>query len=640
MGLRFTPDHLAAQVAIGQVELRPDGEQVAYTRRRIVDGRDRIEIWAVPFAGGEARRLSGDRTATTPRFAPDGGALAYLEEQADGDAQLVLAGADGSPAAVLTRFPHGVEDLAWAPDGTWLVVAAEDERAPGELPAGPDESATAIALRRVDWRRNGDAALVARPVHLHRVERTTGETRRLTSGPWSVASPRVRADGAVLFVADTRDDGDVLPTPQVQLLEAGGAARTLTALAGGVVSLEIDAEGAVLQGREAHAESAPVRLYRLGVGGVVAPLMDGIDRYVGAQGLYSDLHEWRVPYRDAGAVTVVAEDGCCVPTRFGPGGSERLVPTDRSPLASSAAAVGDRVALALGAGLGFVAPDVHAVDADGVRRLTTDGGAWLDAFDLPSVSVREIVGAAGTIPTYLVAPPEAGASPMPTILLIHGGPSMQWNVAPTLEALILASAGYRVAMPNIRGSIHAGGGPIAATGSLWGDADAVDCHIVLDELVRAGLADPGRLGVAGLSYGGFLTTWLVGTSDRFAAAVSENGVANQVAAAGLSEIGVGSIADAGVADPWAAAELLWDRSPLRHVARIRTPLLLLQAANDRICPPGDNEQLFVALRFLGREVEYVLYPGEGHEYQGAGRFDRRLDRHRRSLAWFERWMPV
>ena len=146
----------------------------------------------------------------------------------------------------------------------------------------------------------------------------------------------------------------------------------------------------------------------------------------------------------------------------------------------------------------------------------------------------------------------------------------------------------------------------------WGGVDADDCHAVLDALVERGLADPDRLGVIGLSYGGFVTNWLVGTSDRFRAAVSENGVANQVSAWANSDCGPdycvsAELGDAVTADGVAS---LWRQSPLRHVDSIRTPLLILQAEEDLRCPAADAEQLFVALRWLRREVELVLYPEE------------------------------
>ena len=165
---------------------------------------------------------------------------------------------------------------------------------------------------------------------------------------------------------------------------------------------------------------------------------------------------------------------------------------------------------------------------------------------------------------------------------------------------------------------------------------------MLDHLVAAGRADPQRLGCTGLSYGGYLVQWLIGASDRFRAAVAENGVANLISAWANCDQGPLLNRLDSLPDPTSpeGAEALWRMSPLSHVADIHTPLLMLQGEDDQICPAADNEQLFIALRRLGREVEHVRYPGEHHPYQGNGRFDRRLDRHRRVLEWFGRHMPA
>jgi dipeptidyl aminopeptidase/acylaminoacyl peptidase len=170
--------------------------------------------------------------------------------------------------------------------------------------------------------------------------------------------------------------------------------------------------------------------------------------------------------------------------------------------------------------------------------------------------------------------------------------------------------------------------------------DAGDVHAALDHVIRLGLADPGRLGILGLSYGGFMVHWLIGTSDRFGAAVSENGVTNQVSDWALSDTGVEYSRMALLGDPLTpeGVERLWRQSPLAHVASIHTPLLMLQGEADRRCPPADNEQLFTALRTLGRTVEYVLYPEESHVFAVVGRPDRRIDRMTRMLDWFDRYL--
>ncbi len=189
----------------------------------------------------------------------------------------------------------------------------------------------------------------------------------------------------------------------------------------------------------------------------------------------------------------------------------------------------------------------------------------------------------------------------------------------------------------MRGSTGYGRAWIAPQLGDWGGVDVADVHAALDHVVSIGWSDPSRLGAIGLSYGGFVVNWLVGTSDRFAAAVSENGVTNQVSCWANSDSGPEYCRAARMGDPLTpeGVEALWRQSPLRHVASVRTPLLMLQAEADLRCPPQDNEQFFVALRHLRREVEYVLYPDESHTFSITGRPDRRIDRMRRVLDWFD-----
>jgi dipeptidyl aminopeptidase/acylaminoacyl peptidase len=229
---------------------------------------------------------------------------------------------------------------------------------------------------------------------------------------------------------------------------------------------------------------------------------------------------------------------------------------------------------------------------------------------------------------------------LPTVVDVHGGPLGSWGPAPSLEHVFLAARGFRVLLPNIRGSTGYGRDWIAPQLGDWGGVDADDVHAAVDHAIALGLADPDRLGVLGWSYGGFMVHWLLGTSDRFRAGVSEAGVANQVSAWSESDSGVEYNRASRLGAPLDEAGMtrLWRQSPLAHVAKIRAPLLILQGEADQRCPPSDNAQLFTALRVLGRTVEMALYPEESHSYHAAGRPDRRIDRMTRMLAWFERYL--
>jgi dipeptidyl aminopeptidase/acylaminoacyl peptidase len=284
------------------------------------------------------------------------------------------------------------------------------------------------------------------------------------------------------------------------------------------------------------------------------------------------------------------------------------------------------------------ASELYELTDGRLRRLTTLGSRWEDRYRRFDLEELTVPGPGGPIQVWLASPRGAGDGPLPSILHFHGGPNGAWGPGGTMDSLLLTAHGYRVAMPNIRGSTTHGRAWMDALAGNWGKVDAADVDAVTDALVDRGLADARRLGLMGLSYGGYLTQWMTVHADRYRAAVAENGVGNVLSAWGESYFGVHYGRMYGQGDPLTpdGAMSLWDQSPLARAADIRTPLLLLQAEEDRNCPPGSNEQLFVALKVLGRETEWVLYPEEHHEMKNYGRPDRRIDRMERHLAWFDR----
>lgn len=719
----LTPAALIHQMTPGQLALH--GDTAVYTLRRVVDGVERTELWTVSLAGGDARPLvSRAGSATCPRIAPDGGLVAFLASEDDAPAQVHLVPLDGGDSHAIAGFPRGAHDLAWYPDGSALVVLAEDAesgrvvRAPG-LPAAA--TATAIRLTTVDWRSDGDGdgGLRLHPRHLHRVPLDGSRPARLTAGDWSAALPRVDSAGAICFLADRGGDADLWPAPQVHRIDAatrgapeaassaapdlpgdspdagivgagqGTRITQVTAVPGGISRYHFDGTRLlVLAQAEKHAhDEIPPRWFAVDPGtGDLAPLGDGDDRWWwGRLGDETDLHDWTVELDDCAEVSVRSRDGSTLPAEIASGaalvggtgvcgaiaadGGRRVavlslgVASDGSGATSGTGAVSEKACATTGAGAagetaGAVtdldatgeganaatdrgprwASDLYALDATGPRRLT-DHGAWLQGYSQPAVTRTEFDGPAGPITTYLIDPPD-GIACRATVLLLHGGPTGQWAAVPPVEAILLASVGYRVALPNIRGSIDRGAGHVAGLGGAWGSHDVADVIAVTEHLLDQGLARAGALGVLGLSYGGFLTQCVIGKSNLFAAAVAENGVANQISAWAGSDLGPSYNRAAHLADPLTGegVQQLWDASPLKYAARITTPLLLLQGADDRTCPASDNEQLFVALRALGRTVEYVLYPEESHLMQATARLDRRIDRHVRVIAWFDTYL--
>ena len=193
------------------------------------------------------------------------------------------------------------------------------------------------------------------------------------------------------------------------------------------------------------------------------------------------------------------------------------------------------------------------------RRRSTFGSAWQDRHPMPEMRRIEVPGPAGPIDTLVASPPGAGDRALPTVVDVHGGPLGAWAPAPHIEVILLVAAGYRVILPNIRGSATYGRDWIRPQLGDWGGVDAADVHAAVDHVVELGLADPERLGVFGLSYGGFMVNWLVGTTDRFKAAVSENGVTNQISGLGNSDSGPEFFRASLMGDPYGpeGIELMW-----------------------------------------------------------------------------------
>jgi len=239
-------------------------------------------------------------------------------------------------------------------------------------------------------------------------------------------------------------------------------------------------------------------------------------------------------------------------------------------------------------------------------------------------------------------PPQAreGEKP-PAILEIHGGPAAMYGWSFFYEFQLLAAHGYAVLFTNPRGSTGYGRAFSAAVNNDWGGKDFQDIMAGLDTAILKGWVDPDRLGIGGGSYGGYMTNWAVGHTDRFKAAVTMRCVSNMATMFGYSDVGwFLTVDEMGGAVPWKNLDWLMERSPITYVDQIKTPLLILHSDNDLRCPIEEAEQLFTALKFLGREVKMVRFEGQTHDLSRDGHPRSRMIRLRHVVGWFLRHIPT
>jgi dipeptidyl aminopeptidase/acylaminoacyl peptidase len=578
---------------------------------------------------------------SAPQPTPEGDRVLFLRNE-----QVWAVPLDGGDAQPLTALPHGVGSFALSPDGTRLALAAaapEPRFAVGWLTGDP--APLARVIRRADWRLDGDGHL-DRHAHLYvQVASPGARARRVTRGDWSVESFAGSADGKrIAFCADPGERADLDASPAVYTVPArGGEVRELARLAGSCsgVSWSPDGEHVAFLGIDEAGEpfGCEDSLWVVPAGGgTPRDLAPGRHLHLHPT-LAADVYDMQVHAGDGlawespGAViSPLTLAGQTALWRFPLDGEPEPLAGCAPHIHGYAAGGGRIVTLRAADG---AAVELHLESArNGSRRLTRDGAAWQRRLAGVACEQVSIPGPGGPIRATLAAPRGSGRRTLPLVLSVIGGPGASWGPEPWLPDWALALAGARVLAPDPRGSGSYGRAWLEAIRGAWGGADADDQLACADWAVGEGLADPARLGVTGLSYGGFMTQWLIGQSDRFRAAVAANGVANQISAAGNCDLGGLWTPRLGWGRPPADRDRLWQQSPLAHAERITTPLLMLQGEADLRCPPADNEQLFVALRALGRPVEYVLYPDESHLMQSIGRPDRRIDMLERTESWF------
>ncbi len=622
----------------------------------------RSHLWIVDATGGEARQFTvGEQRDRHPLWAPDGGAVLFLSDRgrtaaaaSKPPAHLWLIPATGGEARQITQAEHSPAEPAWAPDGRQIAFS-------GKPPVTAPPASDVRVITRLRHKTDGEGFWDGRYRQIFVVPATGGPARQLTDGPYDHHEPAWSPDGRRLaFVANRADDADTTNVTDLWVVDAaGGEPRRLTRSVGPIFAPAWSPDGTLIAyfGHENVCMGASnVMLWVVPADGSDAPrcLTRHYDRSL-AHHLLSDMRAHPhvgtpVWSPDGRFVFVLVADGgttqlAAVEVATG---TVRLMTTGRHDIYAVAydarcAQVAMAVATPTEPGDVWLA-DVHGLAsgqpaAGPLRRLTAVNQDLLAGVTL-SVPQRFAYRGADdwTIEGWVMAP--VGAAPAaraPTILCIHGGPHAAYGETFFHEFQVLAGKGYALVFTNPRGSQGYGQTFTAATHHDWGGKDCEDILAGLDAaLARFPFLDPERLGIQGGSYGGFMTNWIIGHTDRFRAAVTMRSIANCLSQWGTSDLAYFKGYWEFPGDPWEHPTFYWERSPLAYVQRITTPLLIMHSEQDLRCPIGEAEQLFTALKKLGREVVFVRFPNESHDLSRSGQPAHRVERLHLLLDWFDR----
>ena len=660
---------------VSRPRISPDGQRLAFVVTTIDEHKQeyRSSIWMVSTEGGEAKRFTtGPANTHSPSWSPDGRWLAFVSERegepADkdekeqkkhgkGKPQIWLIPTDGGEAYQLTFMQHGASNPVWSPDSKWIVFNAEVGPADEETEDGKILPKVRV-IDRLWYRLDGVGFIHERRNHLFLIDIAGGEPQQLTEGDWDDTDAAWSHDGTrIAFVSSRAEDRWRLPCPDVYTLAiSDGKASELRCVTNGSLVCSVPAWSpddqtiAFLAGLKLRS-GGHVDLYSIPANAEHVSATSLTQEF---EGTFQDWTNSDVGDEHLSPAPAWSPDGKTLYALTSHRGASRVFAISssgigRQPLTLTPGEVhvrdfsvdqsASRIALLIASPTqvqeAFVCSTAPGSE---LRRLTAFNDTLLGEMALSTPEYMPYTGADGwPMDGWVMRPCDFDPSKKyPLIVEIHGGPSTQYGYGFFHEMQLLTAAGYVVLYTNPRGSCGYGREFSLAVRGAWGEKDSLDIIAGVDALVQKGYIDEQRIGVTGGSYGGFMTNWLIGHTDRFKVAVTDRSVVNLASDFGSCDFGWTFANDELDTTPWEDLDRYMRMSPITYVKDIYTPLLIIHSEQDLRCNIEQAEQLFAALKYLGREVLFVRFEGQSHGLSRGGHPKLRLERLRHIMNWFEK----
>lgn len=666
---RLASDDLYRLIFTSDPQISPDGKRIAFVRSHIDEKTKeyRSNIYLASTEGGEPRQFtSGQKSDTSPRWSPDGSKLAFVSDRGS-EKQVYVMPMSGGEAAQVTKMRHGAGSPVWSPDGARIAFSASVDM--DDKPEDYEKILDQKAKEALEKKRKEEPVIVTRlkvksdmamglidprrRSHVFVIDAEgKGPAVDITPGEFDSGSPAWSPCGeSIAFASNRRPDADYEPWfSDIWVVPAeGGEPRKITKSEGPSRSPKWTRDGKHL-------------------------IYDGHKMEFGGPTL---ARLWKIPSEGGEPVCLTASfdrsigDSCSGDSKLGGGDNGPALSPDGKTIYFLASdhgrtslyevpADGGNVEVVLGGDreiYGFTMDDSGRNVAMVVSEPTFPGEIFFvnleskaekvltaankDLLDQVYIMTPETVPfkASDGLQEYGWIMKPAGfkeGAKYPAVLEVHGGPHSMFGYSFFFEFQLLANRGYAVIYTNPRGGEGFGQEFVRAVNGHYGEMDYDDLLTWTDAAIKhAGWIDEHRIGVTGGSYGGFMTNWIVGHTNRYAAAATQRSISNWLSFHGVSDIGYTFNDRELLIDTFKDFEKAWKFSPIAYVHNVKTPLLIIHSEQDMRCPIEQGEQFYVALKKLKKEVEMARFPGSNHELSRSGKPVLRVARLNQILRWMD-----
>ncbi len=664
---------------VHEPQLSPDAQWVAYTvdKSSLKTDKNESHIWMISASGGEPLAMTAEGVSSShPRWSPDGKLLAFLSERKGGQTQVWLLNRQGGEAQQLTDTPQDVEDFAWAPDGRRMVLVLKDPT-PEELDAAKEKSRAAQSSTASDSDSDDKKAKSKRPwvidrlqfkvdevgyldrrrTHLYVFDISKKSQTQVTSGDFDDSEPAWSPDSKLLAFTSNRSAGDpdlnynsdiwVVPA-DVNNPDNSAHLTQVTTNPGIDMSPAWSPDGKSI----AYVTMLDPKLFDYAThhlaispaaGGPAKVLTLSLDRMVTNPHFSSDgKFIYFVADNDGALVlkTIHLESGGIADATAVPNMSSAQYLWHSHLRSINGYSISPGPVPSVVVQIATIdRPDelFSMIEGNQYKQLTHVNDALFAQLKLSRGEYVHFKSKDGTpVSGFLYKPLNYTAGQKyPTLLIPHGGPVWAYYAEFSHQAQLYAANGYAVLFPNPRGSSGYGQNYAKAIFADWGNKDFQDDMAMVDYAIEQGIADPDKLGVGGWSYGGISTDFIITQTTRFKAAISGAGAAEFSSLYGHDQYQKDYETELGL--PW-ENQAAWAKvSPFRNVAKVTTPTLFMGGNIDWNVPILGGEQMYQALKRLGRTTELVVYPDEYHEFSLPSHIKDRLER---DLAWYAHFVKA